>query len=230
MKIKKTFGRCLISTFILITQQITLNSLKPHEEWWTFNVPLIPETLNNWLGDADATSRVFARDYIKKTNYKTILDVPCGTCVDYLAFKRDCSTIDYTGLDITEILVSQARNYGANAHKGSIEAIPFPDSSFDVVYSRHILEHLSYYNAAINELIRVAAKEVFIIFFIIPSSEPDQIERTEDRKAILYHNHYNKEMLEQAIMNNRKVKSISWDYLGDTNCGQETILHIYINS
>ena len=205
MKIKKTFGPCLISAFILITQQINSVELKPHEEWWTFNVPLIPETLNNWLGDADATSRVFARDYIKKTNYKTILDVPCGTCVDYLALKRDCSSIDYTGLDITELLITQARRHGAKAQRGSIEAIPFPDSSFDMVYSRHILEHLSYYNVAIDELIRAGKKEVFIIFFIIPSSEPDQIKRTEDRNAILYHNHYNKEMLEHMILNNKNM-------------------------
>ena len=204
------------------------NALQQHETWWTINTHKIPETLSNWLGDAQANSRIFIREYLQKTSYITLLDIPCGTCIDYLAFSQYNPFLKYTGLDITEPMVKQARALGANAHIGSIENIPFDDSSFDVAYTRHLLEHLSYYTKAVSELIRVAKHEAIVIFFIIPTCEPDEIKLTEDRDAMLYHNHYNKDIFEAFILTHKKVKEIRWDNLGNTECGQEAVAHIYM--
>ena len=84
--------------------------------------------------------------------------------------------ISYTGLDITAFLVHKAQKMGINAREGSIEKLPFDNSSFQLVYVRHLLELLDYYERALTEAIRVAEKEVMVIFFIPPQlDQPDRI-------------------------------------------------------
>ena len=94
-----------------------------------------------------------------------------------------------------------------------------------MIYARHILEHLSYYEKAISELIRIAQKEVIIVFFhavkgIIRKGE-DIIKITRDG---YYSNTYDIEKLENFVLRNKKVKKIMWRNLES----REKVLHIYM--
>ncbi len=127
-------------------------------------------------------------------------------------------------MDITPKLVDSAQAQGINVQCGSIEQIPMYDASVDVCYARHILEHLDYYHNALPELVRVAKKEVVIVFFIKPGNKPDTIDCSDCNGFLLYHNYYNQEKLENYITSLNSVDTIQWeDVLLD-----ETILHIYL--
>lgn len=201
---------------------------KPHEEWWTFN-PDKFDMFNGWLGDYNARSRALSREHIIQQGYATVLDVPCGTCTEYFGYQKTNMAVDYTGLDITAYLVARAQSFGIKAHEGSIENIPFIDSSFDLVYIRHLLEHLDYYQKALSEAIRVAEKEVLVVFFIPPTSgRGDIISPAEVDGALLFHNNYNREALIWFINQNPKVKHLEWQAVdGPTT---EEILHVYLKT
>ncbi len=217
----KILPSLLMLTTITTALKPTEITLQPHEQWWTENVETKMSLFHGWLGAENALSRVAVRKYIFEKKYTSLLDIPCGLCDDFFGYKKDGITIEYYGVDITPFLVEKAKKLGINAIQGSIEKIPYPDSFVNVCYSRHILEHLEYYEKAINELIRIAEKEVIVVFFLPFAEHGDQIKiKTVDSKPI-YHNSYDKEKLTQYILANKKVANIVWQ-----NLKTEWILHI----
>jgi len=200
---------------------------KPHEIWWENNLESEEEyaLFASWLGGIQAPSRVAMRNHIYSKQYDSILDVPCGLCTDYYGFLDESSAIDYTGLDITPQLIQNGQEAGVPCVLGSIENIPFPEKSFDVTYSRHILEHLDKYETALNEIIRVSKKEALVVFFIKPSdNNQDSIRPGMYNDYLLYHNVYSRKKLENFLFQNPRVSSIEWQ---DVN-RKEIILHIYL--
>ena len=123
---------------------------------------------------------------IREHNNPSVLDVACGTCVNWEVIKATGVECQYTGLDRTKNMLSHAQALYGNEIKlqeGYIQSLPFQDASFDVVIARHILEHLGEgYETAIKEVLRVASKEAIIVLFVdladmqddvIKESEPD---------------------------------------------------------
>lgn len=90
---------------------------------------------------------------------KTLLEVGCGMGSDLLQYARGGSIV--TGLDYTprsaEISRRRFRVYGVPGDFliGDGEYLPFPDASFDVVYSSGVLHHTPDTQRAIDELFRV---------------------------------------------------------------------------
>ena len=125
--------------------------------------------------------RVKAINHIRQKGYTSVLDLGCGLCIDYMGYVKNGVAIKYQGLEVSQLLVDRAQGMGFPVKQGSIENIPFADSTFDVCYARHILEHLEHYKLAISEMVRVARREVLIVFFIRPWVEPDCIHFEEDR-------------------------------------------------
>jgi ubiquinone/menaquinone biosynthesis C-methylase UbiE len=127
-----------------------------------------------------------------------VLDVGCGTAVNYEVIKNLKVDCQYTGLDRTQKFVDHANklygnNENFNMQLGFAQEIPFDDNSFDVVIIRHVLEHLDDYEQAIQECLRVAAKEVVVVFFLEPSAEEeDKIEKNgpDERGCYYYWNTY----------------------------------------
>lgn len=110
-----------------------------------------------------------------------VLDAACGTGVNYEVFRNFGLRCEYTGLDRTQKLLDHAIDlYVENTYEfpkfqqGYVEEMPFQDGEFDVVILRHILEHLAEgYELAIKEALRVAKKEVIVVFFLDPSTETE---------------------------------------------------------
>ena len=76
---------------------------------------------------------------------------------------------------------------------GRAQNLPCQDSSYDIVYARHLLEHLDSYQDAIKEMIRVAKKEVLIVFFSSPEkSFDDKGEAVILNGYSVYQNRYSK--------------------------------------
>ncbi len=178
-----------------------------------------------WLGDKDAQSRVVVRNYVKQKGYRSLLDIPSGLSIDYHSLKQDNTNIQYFGIDITDSLVKKARDKGINVQQGSIEKIPMEDASVDICYARHILEHLSYYEKALKELVRVAKKEVLVVFFIKPTKKDDVIDLAWVSFNQCYHNYYNQKRLEDYVTSLEGVDHFTWENVNK----DENILHIYLN-
>jgi glycosyltransferase involved in cell wall biosynthesis len=199
-------------------------TLKCHEQWWENNVERMMQTFAGWLGDISSPSRVQARTHIRKKNYTSVLDIPCSLATDFWGFQQDGTSIDYLGIDITPKLIKLVQDKNVPVRQGSIEDIPCKDSSYDVCYVRHMLEHLSYYEKAIAELIRVARQEVLVIFFIKPGAASDKIYSSSEMGSLLYHNYYNRQKFENYVLSHKKVTSCEWEDVNEN----EVMLHIYL--
>jgi SAM-dependent methyltransferase len=101
---------------------------------------LLRAPLSRWLQEE-------ARRAAERYGSYRLLDVGCGV-KPYYPFFRDGAR-EYMGVDVVE-------NPAADLH-GSVEALPVPDASFDVVLCTQVLEHTTDPQQAIRELRRVTA-------------------------------------------------------------------------
>lgn len=200
-------------------------SMKLHEQWWEKNFATMDKLYAQWFGGILSPSRVKARKHIQARQYKSVLDIPCSFATEYEGFKYDGIDVKYLGVDISQSFVKAVRTKNIPVLQGNIRDIPRPDSSFDICYCRHMLEHLAGYEVAVDELIRVARCEVLIIFFIKPTAAPDNFSLSLDNNSLLYFNHYNRHALEEYVLRNPKTSEIEWQDVDD----KEVLLHIYLN-
>jgi len=97
---------------------------------------------------------------------RTILDVGCATCIDYPLCRA--AGLEYTGIDITKKFVESARKRypGVDARVGDALALPFPDGSFDAVYSKDTITYFPppLWRKGVDEVWRVARRLVLFSF------------------------------------------------------------------
>lgn len=98
----------------------------------------------------------------------SVLDCGCGTAPMYDLLKD----FDYYGIDITEKFIEYCKNlYYTKKDRfmlGNILDIAYSDSSFNTVFCSEVMEHLppKAYHKAIEEMFRVAKRQVIIDFYI----------------------------------------------------------------
>lgn len=89
-----------------------------------------------------------------------VLDVGCGPAVIAAAVARTYPQATVTGLErsddrFAEATANLAELPSADVIQGSATAMPFADNSYDVVYTRFMLEYLRERETAIAEMVRV---------------------------------------------------------------------------
>jgi SAM-dependent methyltransferase len=92
----------------------------------------------------------------------TVCDVGCGTgtVLQRLRHARD-DLGPLTGVDFVVQQTLPVDN--ASYLSGAIEALPFPDRSFDTVVCTHVIEHILDYRQAIAELRRIARRRLIVV-------------------------------------------------------------------
>lgn len=115
--------------------------------------------VNNWKRKMDLTE--------DKLKNKVVLDAGCGSGYTTNYFSQ--FTKEINGIDISKEDIEEARNmYNARNlffKVGSVEQIPFKDSTFDVVYSHWVIEHLKKPQKIIDEAYRVLKpRGIFILW------------------------------------------------------------------
>jgi ubiquinone/menaquinone biosynthesis C-methylase UbiE len=88
---------------------------------------------------------------------KTLLDVGCGK--GFFLEQLKGRGLSLYGTDI----VDKAQDKSFRYTQASIEHLPFPDKSFDVVTCFHTLEHIVDLPAAVAELNRVARRQLMVV-------------------------------------------------------------------
>lgn len=90
---------------------------------------------------------------------KDVLEAGCGIATDGMQFAR--AGARYTGMDFSPSALSLARHRFEMAgedvrlERGSIAELPFPDDSFDLVYSNGVIHHLPETQRVVDEIHRV---------------------------------------------------------------------------
>lgn len=189
--------------------------------WWNNNINNRMDDFKSWVGSHDKESKKNIRQHVIKKKYKSILDCGCGLASEYYGYKSDNFDISYTGLDSCDKFVEINNENGINVIKCELESnFNLDDNSFDCVFCKDVLEHLSDYKITLSEMIRVAKKEVIIGWFITPNDNETKINYWQEED--LYHNEYNKQELENFIISNSKVSKIEWKFINE----KESNLHI----
>ena len=123
---------------------------------------------------ADVKRAEFIRDQIPD-NTRTILEVGCGTGTVTRALTENYKV---TGLELSSVGVQKVRELGITCVQGSIDELPFPDKSFDMVIASEVLEHLDeeIFTKGLRQLARVASRYILIT---VPNNERLQSYRKE---------------------------------------------------
>ena len=95
---------------------------------------------------------------------QTLLDAGCGEGFVADVLLKRLPALQITGFDVNErsVQLARMRNPRGTFTTGDIYNIDHPDSSFDVVLSLEVLEHLHEPHRALAELARVARRAVVL--------------------------------------------------------------------
>lgn len=179
---------------------------KHKQTWWDKEIKNQFEDFKSWVGSPSAYTKAWARKFILSNKYKSVIDIGCGMCDDYFLYKD--TEIHWQGVDGSEFLVNRAIGEDIPVSNFQADDIILADSTYDVSYSRHVLEHQAKFNPVLNEMIRLADQVVINIFFIKPRDK-EIINYNSDNN--LYHNTYDKKEIESFLESHPKVRSYSWE-------------------
>ncbi|HEU4719563.1 MAG TPA: class I SAM-dependent methyltransferase, partial [Bacteroidia bacterium] len=129
-----------------------------------------PEDYDHFYNNLDTISRNRVTDLNKPSlrfildgidpSAQTLIDVGSGNGFLLKEIHRRHPQLKLTGFDIKD---SDDNADVYSYVKGNIERMPFPDKSFDVVTCSHTVEHLLKLDQCMEELVRIARKQVFIV-------------------------------------------------------------------
>lgn len=160
-----------------------------------FDDELVARFLRNHHTGIDNLGRHYLANIIKQYDNPTILDVACGTCVNWEVFKLLKVPCTYIGYDRTQKLLDHATKlYGDEIQliQGYAQELNnyFQSNSVDVVILRHILEHIpnGEYQDIIRQALKIAKKELIIVFFETPTNDSNDTieERGPDERGCFY--------------------------------------------
>lgn len=184
------------------------------QTWWDNNLPKRFEEFKSWIGDENAQSKVYFRNFIKMEKYLSLIDIGCGTATEYFAYLKEYPELKYLGVESSAILYNENLKRGIPMILASAESTKLCDNHSDVAFSRHVLEHQPDFRPILGEMIRLASKVAIHVFFITPGENDEHI--GYDPNENLYHNRYSKKDIEDFVESNSKVLGTTWIKINDS--------------
>lgn len=166
--------------------------------WWDKNITNHKNYMRGHGDSVGVPSRNWLLTVIR--DGESLLDVGCGPAVEYENLKIHGRDIDYKGIDYSQSMVDASRELypEGNFQLGDAMHLDEPDSSYDTVLLRHVLEHTPGYHTPIREAYRVARRRVVIVKWRPLYAGVDQI---EDKGDFGYCSDYNRADFELFIKN-----------------------------
>jgi ubiquinone/menaquinone biosynthesis C-methylase UbiE len=122
--------------------------------------------------------RRWARRLVSHSNLTTgerVLDAGCGTGIVARTVAKTAPAGSVIGLDINEGMLAEARRQDSSNQvtweSGSVEQMPFDDSTFDVVLSQQVLQFLADRAGALAEMHRALAPGGRLVFALLRGIE-----------------------------------------------------------
>jgi len=95
---------------------------------------------------------------------RRVLDAGCGVGMYMAAFRRETSHV--FGIEIEHERAQEARRRVGGVVQAPGERLPFPDMTFDVVFSHEVLEHVADDEGCVTEMVRVTRPGGRIVVFV----------------------------------------------------------------
>ncbi len=139
----------------------------------------------------------------------SILDYGSGSATTFEALKKEFPDVklQYRGLDVIEkntIWCQENFSDGDFKFNPTIHKIDEPDQSWDLVYSRHVVDHMESFEKAMDEHCRVAKKFVVVVFWVpLSEGEEHQIKHIVDQGKVYeneYTNQYSRKKVEGWLL------------------------------
>jgi SAM-dependent methyltransferase len=105
-------------------------------------------------------------DYLIGKGYtiKTVMDLGCGIGSSVEYFRKIIPDLRWIGVDIEDSPEAKMRvRNDADFYSFDGVNIPFPDNSFDLIYSNQVFEHVRRPRKLLKEIYRVLKKEGFFV-------------------------------------------------------------------
>lgn len=153
-------------------------SVENHDRYSSIGIQKYPEEINEFRkrGIYPLLEEILERIEIFPQN-GSVLDVGCGTGV-YTEFYERWG-INAVGVDLSKNAVTSAAEFGSNHYcTGSAPALPFHDSSFELVHCFSVLYHLTNeddWETALRELARVTKRTGHLLLRIEWSESEEEI-------------------------------------------------------
>jgi len=159
---------------------------RPWEEYWEKRTPKDFMRVK-WQFTHPAREKVYE---IAERFGGSVLDVGCGTGIDYLKFTS--RGMKYVGVDITSKFVARFKELHPEADvrcHSSLE-LPFADNSFSVVYAGGMIQHMhpDDYPKAIREMWRICVNTLILTTGKPFTTKMNIIQKVKGE--VVYDNHY----------------------------------------
>lgn len=117
---------------------------------------LLYKIYNFFRNDLNQKLAVYLYSFISGKNNVYVVEAGSGPgfCASVLNKKENISAV-ILDLDLEALKLAKSRKGSIRAVKGDILRMPFLNDSFDLIYNSSTLEHLSDYNKAFSEMVRV---------------------------------------------------------------------------
>lgn len=213
-------------------------NIDPNTLW--FNTP-DTDTLCRAGGNGENhPSQLYAiKKYVKPG--MSFLDYGAGSATTYEALVKAGYPINtikdgifYLGLDIIPKNVEWCKKRfpeGQFKHNPTLHKIDEPNKSWDIVYSRHVVDHMRSFEEALDEHCRVAKRLVIIVLWVpLATGDDHDIKNIVDQGKVYkneYTNSYSEKKVMQAlhekIHEGWKLKEITKD-VGAEVKGHDTVI------
>ena len=192
--------------------------MNPEELW--FNTPDSPTLCRGGSNGPAHLSQLYAiKKYVEAD--MSFLDYGCGSGTTLEALET-AGLIEiaqlYLGLDIIPKNIEWCREKWP-LHKWlvnkNIHKLDPPDKSFDVVYSRHVVDHMESFEGAMDEMKRVSKNLVITVFWVPMSNQDEHEIKNIDYRPSggkLYPNEYTNSYSRKKVMEYLKNDS-NWELL-----------------
>ncbi|MBS1517257.1 MAG: class I SAM-dependent methyltransferase [Bacteroidetes bacterium] len=135
-----------------------------------------PEHLENYMSEVRLEFYKQIRDYFKEKNIdlndKEILDVGCGTGHLLMFISEYFKVKKMFGLDFSDAAVSVARENIPEGEFNVHDIYKAHDRKYDVIFCTEVLEHLSYPDEALNNLLQLMNKDS-VLYLTTPNGRTD---------------------------------------------------------
>jgi ubiquinone/menaquinone biosynthesis C-methylase UbiE len=189
-----------------------MEKVKPEELW--FNTPDTATLCRGGGNGPNHPSQLYAiKKYVKPN--MSFLDYGCGSATTWEAIKSnlDWRPYWYKGSDIIPKNIKWSKEQYPEVEWGvnhSIHKIGEPDESWDVVYSRHVVDHMNSFEKGMDEHCRVAKDLVVVVLWRpLGTGDEHEIKNITDQGKVYkdeYTNDYSRKKVLEYLKNKRGWK------------------------
>ena len=167
----------------------------------------------SWVGPYTVPTKRWIINRLNEWDADSITELGCGAGEIYEGIKIAELNVDYTGVDSCEYLLKIAKAKGASVVESDI--MEYVGHHTDVVYSRHVLEHLDDFSSVEKcfDVVAVIKPKWFVNVFFAPPGDVEQLKRLQEYQG-LAQNTYSAHKITDAIVSRFPDATINWIPIG----------------